>query len=59
MNLAGATGGLIAGLIMAGWSFGTLNASAAVLTLPVILVVIAGLRLKPHADSPASPSSSS
>lgn len=44
MNLAGATGGLIAGLIMAGWNFGTLNASAAVLTLPVIFVVIAGRR---------------
>lgn len=44
MNLAGASGGLLAGLIMAGWNFGTLNAAAAVLTVPVIFVIIAGRR---------------
>lgn len=44
MNLAGASGGLLAGLVMAGWGFGTLNAAAAVLTLPVIFVIAAGRR---------------
>ncbi|MDQ3157364.1 MAG: MFS transporter, partial [Actinomycetota bacterium] len=44
MNLAGASGGLIAGLVMAGWGFGTLNAAAAVLTLPVVFVIVAGRR---------------
>lgn len=44
MNLAGAGGGLVAGLLVAGWGFGTLNAAAAVLTLPVILVILAGRR---------------
>jgi len=42
MNLAGASGGLLAGLVMAGWGFGTLNAAAAILTLPVIFVIVAG-----------------
>lgn len=44
MNLAGAIGGLLAGLIMAGWNFGTLNAVAAALTVPVIFVIVAGRR---------------
>ena len=44
MNLAGASGGLLAGLIIAGWNFGTLNAAAAVLTLPVIFVMVSGRR---------------
>lgn len=44
MNLAGAGGGLLAGLVMAGWGFGTLNAAAAILTLPVIFVIVAGRR---------------
>lgn len=44
MNLSGAGGGLLAGLIMAGWNFGTLNAAAALLTVPVIFVIIAGRR---------------
>ena len=39
MNLAGASGGLLAGLVMAGWGFGTLNAAAALLTLPVVIIV--------------------
>lgn len=42
MNLAGAGGGLLAGLVMAGWGFGTLNATAALLTLPVFFVIVAG-----------------
>lgn len=44
MNLAGAAGGLLAGLVVAGWGFGTLNAAAAVLTVPVIFVIVAGRR---------------
>ena len=40
MNLAGASGGLLAGLVMAGWGFGTLNATAALLTLPVVIIVV-------------------
>ncbi len=44
MNVAGATGGLLAGLVMAWRDFGTLNAAAAVLTLPVIGLVVAGGR---------------
>ena len=39
MNLAGASGGLLAGLVMAGWGFGILNATAALLTLPVLIIV--------------------
>ncbi len=39
MNLSGATGGLLAGLIVAGWGFGTLNAAAAILTVPVLLAL--------------------
>lgn len=42
MNLAGASGGLLAGLVMAGWGFGTLNATSALLTLPVFFVIVAG-----------------
>lgn len=38
MNLSGAAGGLLAGLVVSGWGFGTLNAAAAVLTVPVLLV---------------------
>lgn len=44
MNVAGATGGLLAGLVMAWRDFGTLNAAAAVLTIPVIGLVLAGGR---------------
>lgn len=40
MNLAGASGGLLAGLVMAGWGFGILNATAALLTLPVVIIVV-------------------
>ncbi|MEG9225268.1 MFS transporter [Aeromicrobium sp. Sec7.5] len=44
MNVAGATGGLLAGVIMAWRDFGTLNAAAALLTIPVIGLVVAGGR---------------
>ncbi len=45
MNLAGALGGLLAGIVVAVSGFGTLNAAAAVLTLPVIALVLAGRRV--------------
>lgn len=40
MNLAGAFGGLLAGLVVAVWSFGALNLVAALLTIPVVLAVL-------------------
>ncbi|MEV7395875.1 MFS transporter [Aeromicrobium sp. NPDC092404] len=45
MNLAGALGGLLAGIVVALSGFGTLNAAAAVLTVPVIGLVLAGRRV--------------
>ncbi len=45
MNLAGAFGGLLAGVVVATTGFGTLNAAAAVLTVPVIALVLAGRRV--------------
>ncbi|MEO6605189.1 MAG: MFS transporter, partial [Aeromicrobium sp.] len=45
MNLAGAFGGLLAGLVVATSGFGTLNAAAAVLTVPVIALVLSGRRV--------------
>jgi MFS family permease len=45
MNLAGASGGLLAGIVVALSGFGTLNAAAAVLTIPVIVVVLSGRRV--------------
>ena len=45
MNLAGATAGLLAGGVVALSGFGTLNAAAAVLTVPVAAMVITARRL--------------
>lgn len=45
MNLAGALGGLLAGVVVALSGFGTLNAAAAVLTVPVVALVLAGRRV--------------
>lgn len=45
MNLAGALGGLTAGLVVAVSGYGTLNAAAAVLTTPVIVLVLSGRRV--------------
>lgn len=45
MNLAGALGGLLAGIVVAISGYGTLNAAAAVLTLPVIALVLSGRRV--------------
>lgn len=54
MNLAGALGGLVAGLVVAVAGYGTLNAAAAALTLPVIALVLAGRRIATRIpDSPS------
>lgn len=45
MNLAGAFGGLLAGVVVATSGYGTLNAAAAVLTVPVIALVLSGRRV--------------
>lgn len=45
MNLAGALGGVVAGIIVAASGFGTLNAAAAVLVVPVVALVLSGRRL--------------
>ena len=45
MNMAGAFGGLLAGLVVAWQGFGTLTAAAGALTLPVIALVLSGRRV--------------
>ncbi len=45
MNMAGAFGGLLAGLVVAWQGFGTLTAAAGALTLPVIVLVLSGRRV--------------
>jgi MFS family permease len=45
MNLAGALGGLLAGVVVAASGFGTLNAAAAVLTIPVVALIVSGRRV--------------
>ena len=45
MSLAGASGGLLAGLVVAWSGFGTLAAVAGTLTVPVVLLVLAGRRV--------------
>ncbi|MFD1861117.1 MFS transporter [Aeromicrobium camelliae] len=50
MNLAGAAGGLLAGLVVAAFGFGALNAAAALLTIPVAVAVLSSRRaLRPVA----------
>jgi MFS family permease len=44
MHLAGAAGGLAAGLVVAAFGYGVLNAAAGVLTLPLILAVLGAAR---------------
>jgi len=49
MHLAGAAGGLLAGLIVASFGYGVLNAAAGVLTIPLIIAVVgAAQRAKVH-----------
>lgn len=45
MNLAGAMGGLLAGVVVAISGYGTLNAAAAVLIIPVVALVLSGRRV--------------
>lgn len=51
MNLAGAAGGLLAGGVVALSGFGTLNAAAVVLVIPVVVMVFSAA----HADAPHPP----
>jgi predicted MFS family arabinose efflux permease len=51
MNLAGASGGLLAGIVVALSGYGTLNAAAAVLTIPVIALVVSGRRVAAAVDA--------
>lgn len=44
MNLAGAAGGLVAGVVVALWSFGALSGVAALLTLPVVAAILVASR---------------
>lgn len=46
MQLSGAAGGLLAGIIVASFGYGLLNATAVALTIPLILAVLASLRPK-------------
>ncbi len=50
MNLAGAAGGLLAGLLVATWSFAGLTSVAALLTVPVVVGILADAR-RDHAMS--------
>ncbi|MFH7321868.1 MFS transporter [Aeromicrobium sp. HA] len=50
MNLAGAAGGLIAGLVVAVWSFGALTAVATLLTVPVVATVVLASRAPARVD---------
>ena len=45
LNMAGALGGLLAGLVVAWQGYGTLTAGAGALTLPVIVLVLSGRRV--------------
>jgi MFS family permease len=44
MHLAGAVGGLLAGLVIAAFGYGVLNAAAGVLTVPLIIAVVGSAR---------------
>ena len=55
LNMAGAFGGLLAGLVVAWQGYGTLTAAAGALTIPVIVLVLAGRRVAKEISEPASP----
>ena len=44
MHLAGAAGGLLAGLVIAAFGYGVLNAAAGMLTVPLIIAVVGSAR---------------
>jgi len=47
MNVAGAVGGIVAGLTVAGASFAALGIGAAVLTVPYVVVLLRAARVAP------------
>jgi MFS family permease len=55
LNIAGALGGLLAGLVVAWQGYGTLTAAAGALTLPVIILVLVGRRVATEISAPAEP----
>ncbi len=48
MNVAGATGGLLAGLVMMWRDFGTLNVAAALMTIPVLVMLLGSATATPQ-----------
>ncbi len=52
MHLAGAAGGLLAGIVVAVFGYGVLNAAAGVLTVPLIVAVVGSAR-KAKVSAPA------
>jgi MFS family permease len=52
MHVAGASGGLLAGIIVASRGYGVLNAAAGLLTLPLIVAIVASLQ-RTKVDHPA------
>jgi predicted MFS family arabinose efflux permease len=52
MHIAGATGGLLAGVMVATLGYGALNAAAGVLTLPLIVAIAASVP-RPKISEPA------
>lgn len=52
MHVAGATGGLLAGIVVATHGYGVLNAVAGALTVPLVAAVAASLQ-RPKVDQPA------
>jgi hypothetical protein len=52
MNMAGAFGGLLAGLVVAWQGFGTLTAAAGALTIPVVVLVLSGRRVAAEVSPP-------
>ncbi len=55
LNMAGAFGGLLAGLVVAWQGFGTLTAAAGALTIPVVVLVLSGRRVAAAEVSPPAP----
>lgn len=52
MHLSGAAGGLLAGIVVAAFGYGILNAAAGILTVPLILAVLTS-RQKAEVSAPA------
>jgi MFS family permease len=52
MHIAGASGGLLAGIVVATRGYGVLNAAAGALTIPLIVAIVTSLQ-RPKVDQPA------